>query len=320
MDCPKSVTVVIVTRNRPQMVRQCLEHLGRQTLPADEIIVVDSSTGEDTQVVLDCFPEAKSLRIPNGRNNRPQAKNLAIEHALGEIVAFLDDDSMVRQDWLAHLVAPYIDSVVGGVGGRVIDVLEQARARPGDPRVGVLGADGKATTNFGLDTGRMVEVDHLRGCNMSFRRRALVHVGGFDPKCLGSNVGEEADLCLRIKCAGWTILYQPQSVVDHLAAPREDMHRATGTNESFLLEPWPILWSAHNRSYLLFKNFGYNHKTARHVLGGMQILFIRLLLAEPSWARLRAAILYGLGSWWGLIDSISVRLRRQSNAREPSCV
>jgi GT2 family glycosyltransferase len=297
------VSVIIITRNRPPMVRDCLAHLEQQTVAPDEVIVVDSSTGEDTQAVLDAYPDVVRLRIPNGRNNMPQARNLGIAHAHSEVLAFLDDDSMAQPDWLRCLLEPYTDPAVGGVGGRVIDALEQSRARPDDPRIGVLQRDGKMTTNFILDPGRPVEVDHVRGCNMSFRRVTLARIGGFDRGYIGSNTCEELDVCLRIKRAGCKLVFQPLAVVKHLAAPREGMTRGLD-----MIEPRPVLWDAHNRAYLLFKNFGYNYWTAKNILGGRQLLFLKLLLREPSWRRARAAVLYGVGAWWGLADSIVRRV------------
>lgn len=298
------ISIVIITRNRPQMMRDCLAHLKQQTRLPDEIIVVDSSTGEETQAVLDEYPESVRLRIPDGRNNMPQARNLGIAHACGEIVAFLDDDSMARPDWLRCLLEPYADPAVGGVGGRVIDALEQARVRPDDPRIGVLQHDCRMTTNFILDPGRPVEVDHVRGCNMSFRRVALEGSGGFDLRYIGSNVGEDADLCLRIKKMGWKLVFQPVAIVDHLAAPREGMNR-----DRHLIEPWPVLWSAHNYAYLVFKNFGFTYWTARRILGGRPRFFVKLLLREPSCARARAVLLEMIGGWWGLADSVVQRFR-----------
>ena len=298
-----SVSVIIITRNRAQMLQDCLEHLKRQTVAPDEVIVVDSSTGEDTQVVLDGYLEVVRLRIPDGRNNMPQARNLGIAHARGEVVAFLDDDSMAQPDWLHCLLEPYADPSVGGVGGRVVDKLEQSRVTPDDPRIGVIQRDGKITTNFILDPGGPVEVDHMRGCNMSFRHAALERIGGFDRRYIGGNTCEELDVCLRIKRAGWKLVFQPLAVVKHLAAPREGMTRGLD-----MIEPRPVLWDAHNRAYLLFKNFGYNCWTAKNILGGRQLLFLKLLLREPSWRRARTAVLYGAGAWWGLADSIVRRV------------
>lgn len=299
----QSVSIIIITRNRPHMVRDCLEHLRQQTVAPDEVIVVDSSSNDATQSVLDEYPEVRRLRILNARNNRPQAYSLGVANARSVIIAFLDDDSMAQPDWLRCLLEPYADPSVGGVGGRVIDALEQSRARPDDPRIGVIQPDGKMTTNFILDPGRPVEVDHMRGCNMSFRRAALERIGEFDSRYIGNNLCVETDVCLRIKQAGWKLIYQPSAVVNHLAAPREEMTRGLGR-----IEPRAVLWDAHNRAYLLFKNFGYNYWTAKNILGGRQLLFLKLLLREPSWRRARAAVLYGVGAWWGLADSIVRRV------------
>ena len=304
------VSVVIITRNRPQMLHACLEHLLQQAYRPFEVVVVDSSSNEQSQAVLEEFPVVKRVRIPDGRNNMPEARNQGIARVCGGVIAFLDDDSLARPDWLHHLVKPYSNPAVGGVGGRVVDALEQARATPDDPRVGAIERGGKMTTNFILDTDHPVEVDHVRGCNMSFRCAALEEIGGFDPRYLGSNVCEETDVCVRVKQAGWKLIYEPSAVVDHQAAPREDIVRGTG----HMIDPRSVLWSAHNRAYLFFKTFGCNYWTAKHILGGMQLLYVSLLTGDPSWARLRAAVLYAVGAWWGLADSLIVREHRELEA------
>ncbi len=306
---PPSASVIIITRNRPQMVRDCLDHLMLQTRPPDEIIVVDSSTGEETQAVLQDYPQIVRLRIPDGRRNMPQARNLGIGRAQGEIIAFLDDDSMAEPDWLGHLLAPYADPTVGGVGGRIIDALETARANPADGRIGVCHKDGFTTTNFASDPGSVVEVNHVRGCNMSFRRAALAKIGGFDPRYIGSNVCEETDVCLGVTLAGWKLLYQPSALVNHLAAPREDLVRGQGRKEAVLTSPRAAMWSAHNRGYLLFKHFGVNRASARHMLGGMPLLYIRLFFESPSRMTFGAMCAYVAGAWWGVTEGAAYRLR-----------
>lgn len=301
------VSIIIVTRNRPRMVRDCLAHLEQQTVAPDEVIVVDSSTGEDTQVVLDGYPDTVRLRISDGRNNRPLAKNLGIAHARGEVVAFLDDDSMAQPNWLRCLLQPYADPAVGGVGGRVLDVVdayEQRRITPEDLRIGIVEPTGKITTNFALDSGKIVEVDHFRGCNMSFRRSALQAVRGFDVRYIGTNVMEETDVCVRVKQAGWRLLFQPTALVNHFSAPREEFDR-----EREQTDPVAVLSEAHNRSYFFFKNYGVNYYTIKHLLAGWQLLYISRWWQDRRWDTWHAIFIYCLGAWWGLADSIIRRFR-----------
>jgi len=294
------VSVVIITRNRPQMLHDCLEYLKKQTVSPGEIIVVDSSTGEDTQAVLDAYPQVVRLRIPNGRNNRPQAKNLGIAHASGDIIAFLDDDSMAQPDWLCFLLEPYADPSVGGVGGRVIDALEQARATPDDTRIGVVQHEGKIkmTTNFILDPGHPVEVDHLVGCNMSFRKDALLQIGGFDHNYTGGNTLEETDVCIRVKRAGYRLIFEPRAVVDHLGARWLGLQkRAPGILEFF--------HGTKNYAYFFFKNFGIRPRVLQHIFGRVLLHRLRTLLSEPSLWNLKSISVALPGGLAGLAISLA---------------
>lgn len=52
------------------------------------------------------------------------------------------------------------------------------------------------------------DVDHLRGCNMSFHRSALEAIGGFDARYIWTNVLEETDVCIRVKRAGRRLVFK----------------------------------------------------------------------------------------------------------------
>lgn len=291
------VSVVIITRNRPQMVQDCLEHLRKQTVSPGEIIVVDSSTGEDTQAELDGYPEVVRLRIPDGRNNMPQARNLGIEHARGEIIAFIDDDSMVREGWLRHLVDGYSLPDVGGVGGRVVDEYEDTRVNLQDQRIGLVRESGLITANFGLDPGHPVEVDHYRGCNMSFRKDALLPIGGFDHNYTGGNTLEETDVCIRVKRAGYRLIFEPRAVVDHLGVRWLGFQkRAPGILEFF--------HGTKNYAYFFFKNFGIRPRVLQHIFGRALLHRLRTLLAEPSLRNVRGMLTVLPGSFAGLAISL----------------
>ncbi len=238
-----TASIVIITRNRPDMVRRCLECLPGQG--ALEILVVDASDTVDTQAVLAGMPGIHYLDNRGARNQMPGSRNLGIRACKGDVIAFLDDDSMARPGWLQALLAAYSDPAIGCVGGRAID--EHEPALPDPELVGRLLPDGTRIDNFNADPGRILVVDRVRGCNMSFRREILLALGGFDRRYTGSNVNEASDMCLRVKRAGYVVLYEPAAIVDHLSAPRHEIPRDP--------RAWRTqFYLARNRTYLLLKN------------------------------------------------------------------
>lgn len=211
-----SVSVVVVTYRRADQLATCLEHLGRQTRPPEEILVVDASPDNETSEMLTArFPEVISLRNPAGLGTMATSRAIGLDHATGEIVAYIDDDAYADPDWLAELVRPYEDPGVGGVGGRA-SVPGVTPAVVGPEGIGRLDIDGRLSGNFDVDVGTPVEVDHLLGANMSYRRDALLALGGIRDGFPGTCLREETDIALRLRRAGWRLVYQPRAHVLHV--------------------------------------------------------------------------------------------------------
>src|SRR2546430_16558879 len=117
-----TVSVIIITRNRPALLQHCLAHVLAQPYPHKQIIVVDSSSNDESEQVVAQYPQVISVRLHGQRNNMPQARNEGIAVASGEIIAFVDDDAMAEPGWLDTLVDTYRDETIGGVGGRIIEM------------------------------------------------------------------------------------------------------------------------------------------------------------------------------------------------------
>lgn len=249
------ISIIIVTCNRSFLVKHCIEHVLAQPYPHKEIIVVDSSSNDETEKVMVQLPEAISLRIRGQRDNRPQAKNEGLKAVSGDIVAFLDDDAMVYPGWLESLLQAYRDETVGGVGGRVITMPEPyCDQKSGPPRLFVRQSGRVIGKDTGLFSNEPVEVDHLIGCNMSFRREALEQVGGFDTNYTLTSFREETDLCIRVKRAGWRIMYVPTMAVTHFS-PRS-------VQQPYFLEQPKFQYSnARNSTYFAIKLYGLNPRT-----------------------------------------------------------
>jgi GT2 family glycosyltransferase len=252
-----TASVAVVTYERPAHVARCLDHLLAQTEPPGQIIVVDSSERDDTaRLVREHYPAVRYEVCPAGRGATATARNMSYAMTSGDVLAFVDDDAFAEPDWLARLLPFFEDPSVGGVGGR------QIRHQPGElaegiDAIGRVEADGTLTGNFAADPGRPVEVDHLLGANMSFRRAALDRIGGIRDGYGGTCIREETDLCLQVAHEGYRLIYTPDAVVEHVAGPyakgqRFDLRYA--------------YWAQKNHLILLIRNFGLTAPIVRAYL------------------------------------------------------
>jgi GT2 family glycosyltransferase len=275
-----TTSVVVVTYERPTFVRRCLEQLLSQTVRPIEIFVVDSSASDHTaRLVAEEFPSVHYAVCPAGVGATATARNIGYHLSSGEVLAFVDDDAFAEPDWLERLLPFYDDPSVGGVGGR------QIRKQPGEldegrDAIGLLLPDGTMTGNFAADPGHPVDVDHLLGANMSFRRAAIDQVGGIRDGYSGTCIREETDISFQVARAGYRLVYTPDAVVEHVAGPyakgqRFDLRYA--------------YWAQKNHLILLIRNFGFRAPVVRAFLassmsGAAQETSLRL---SRSWGRAR---------------------------------
>lgn len=196
------VSVVVCAYNAADTIGECLASLDALTYPDVEILVVNDGSKDGTGEIARGFSRARVIDIPNG--GLSAARNVGLHEATGEIVAYTDADVRVDRDWLTYLVQPFLVSdVVGSGGPNVVPAddpwMAQCVARaPGGP------------THVLLDD-RVAE--HVPGCNMAFRREALLAIGGFNP--LYVKAGDDVDLCWRLQARGWRIGFAPAALVWH---------------------------------------------------------------------------------------------------------
>jgi GT2 family glycosyltransferase/sugar lactone lactonase YvrE len=196
------VSVVVCAYNAADTIEDCLTSLERLTYPHYEIIVVNDGSRDRTREIARSHSGVRVIDIPNG--GLSAARNVGLKEALGEIVAYTDADTRVDRDWLTYLVQPFLTSdVVGSGGPNVVPAddppMAQCIARaPGAP------------THVLLDD-RIAE--HVPGCNMAFRKDALVEIGAFNPIYL--RAGDDVDVCWRLQARGWRIGFASSALVWH---------------------------------------------------------------------------------------------------------
>ena len=221
-----SITVIIPTYRRPQDLEKCLQALKQQTRSADEILVIVRDTDSQTQDFLDNFA-ADSLplrRIAVDIPGQVAALNCGLASAQGDIIAITDDDGIPHPPWLERIEAHFIaDRHVGGVGGRDWMYVDGELHDGEQETVGKVQWFGRTIGNHHLGVGQPQQVEILKGANMSYRRTAIGELR-FDTRLLGSGaeVHNDRGFSLKIKKAGWRLVYDPAVSIDHHHGQRFD--------------------------------------------------------------------------------------------------
>lgn len=211
-------SIVINTLDRAALLQETLESLCRLRYAGQfEVIVVNGPSTDGTErVIASWLPRIRTARCPVA--NLSVSRNIGICMAAGEVVAFIDDDAIAEPEWLAGLAAAYDDAGVGGAGGRVYDSSGYtfqyhyaSASRLGEVDTG----QRRATPQLCFPGSR--EFPYLQGTNASFRRSALLEVGGFDEEF--EYFLDETDVCCRLVDAGFLLRQLEHAYVHHKTAP-----------------------------------------------------------------------------------------------------
>src|SRR5262245_34414602 len=196
------VSVVVCSYNGAGTLVSCLESLGRLNYPDYEVILVDDGSTDATPEIAARFPSVRTHRQSN--RGLSYARNVGMNLATGEIVAYTDSDCVADEDWLYYLVAKLLQSGASAVGGPNLlptndgPVAACVSASPGTP-AHILIDDEVA--------------EHIPGCNMAFWSDRLRALGGFDP--VYTKAGDDVDVCWRLQADGERIVFSPAAMVWH---------------------------------------------------------------------------------------------------------
>ena len=243
-----TVSIVVPVYNGAKTIRATIEHLLRQSLKPDEIIVVDDGSTDETASILKSFgSRIKTLSKTNG--GPASARNAGARLSIGTLIAFTDSDCFPDENWLREMVKGFHSLRTGGVGGMVcassagligeyIDLHRWMNPQYAD--------DGK--------------VLYLVTANACFRSDVLFRANLFDERFPKAG-GEDTELSVRLRNFGYELAFVESAIVLH-------RHRRTiweylksianhGEAQFILERLWPQqTWKADHRKEIVRSGAG----------------------------------------------------------------
>ena len=247
---PLRVAVVITTYRRPGLLEGCLRGVDEQAPAPSEVVVAYRRGDEESARFLERWSAEdpqRHRRIEVAGSGIVRALTAGTSAARGDVIAFLDDDAVPRDGWLAELLRGFLDPTVGGVGGRFVDHVDGREVGGWTRRVGRITWYGRVIGRHDRDTDYHGDVEVLPGANMAFRRELIRHDARLIHTSRGLALANELDACLDVRRRGHRLLYTPRAVVDHYTTSFRDPvlgSRVAGSD---------VYTSAANYTYALLK-------------------------------------------------------------------
>ena len=230
------VTIIIPTRDKLEMLDQCIRSIReRTTYPNYEILIVDNeSVEEDTVAYLKAF-DGEVLPYPHPFNYA-RMMNFAVSH-VGDtdfILLLNNDTSVIEPEWIEALVEHGQRAEVGAVGARLL--YPSGRPQHEGIALNYVGTAGNIDFNGHDDMGETVRnCSAVTGACMLVRPEVFSQLGGFEER-LGVAFND-VDFCLRAREKGYQIVYTPHALLyHHESATRQSLHPEE--DESFFRERW----------------------------------------------------------------------------------
>ena len=230
-------SIIIVNWNGRHYLPGCLSSLRTQTFRNFEVILVDNgSTDGSVELVQKQFPEVHVVSSPVNVGFA-QGNNLGLQHANGQYIALLNNDTEADPHWLEKLIRVLESSEeIAGASGTMHSLEQRTRVIFTLTKIDPL----SAAAYWINQASRQRDVDYLMGGGMVVRRSAIDRIGDLDGEYFAYY--EETDWCARAIRAGYRLVYVPTAVFYH-----KERGTAADTFQYFMM------WR--NRIRFALKNF-----------------------------------------------------------------
>jgi glycosyltransferase involved in cell wall biosynthesis len=209
-----SASIVLLTYNGEKYLEEVLQMIQRQKMPAFEIIAIDSGSSDSTLEILQKF-RVRVHRILKSEFNHARTRNLGATMSSGQYIIFLTQDATpADQCWLEELLRPFrdLENVVGTYSKQIprphSDLLEVCDIKQSFPnQQEVKSVAGKVR----LTRKEFLRLIHFSNSSSAYERQLLLQ----NPFREDLEMAEDQEWAKRVIEKGFTIVYQPESVVLH---------------------------------------------------------------------------------------------------------
>lgn len=209
------ISIIICTRNRATEVVNCLPRVAEQARAFEdvEVIVVDNGSTDNTRTAVE--QSAGELAYPFRYVYEPvaglcQARNRGRAEARGRVLAYIDDDVNIENDWVANLRAHFLDGGSDCLAGKIGSKLNGKLPFPMDDTMRWFFCE----TNFGEEPRWLKSPEHPIGGNMGFTTDVFDSIGGFDTNL--KLYGDESNFFRRASEAGFSMFYDPRILANQV--------------------------------------------------------------------------------------------------------
>ena len=243
-DTPQ-VSIIIPVYNEFAFTYRCIESIINTTEGVPyEVILADDNSSDYTK---NAGKWIKGINIVRNKENLRFLRNCnnAAKQAKGKYIVFLNNDTLVRYNWLKSLVdIAEKDETIGLCGSKIL--YPDGRLQEAG---GILWKDGSAW-NYGngqdpeaSEFNYVKEVDYISGCSIMTRKDLWNEIGGFDERFAPAYC-EDSDYAFEVRKRGYKVVYQPFSCVVHFEGVSNGTDLSSGqkhyqtVNQAKFLEKW----------------------------------------------------------------------------------
>jgi GT2 family glycosyltransferase len=223
---PPSVSVIVPSACKLEFLGPCLEGiLNRTSYPDLEVLLVVNEIRQDVSEQrryleeVAARPQVRVLFYQDRPYNLSWLNNWAVGEARGGLLCFLNDDTdVIESDWLSAMVAHVLQDRVAAVGAMLIypnGRIQHAGVVLGAGGIAAHTDKGRPRGTRGYHDRALVDQDVscVTGACMLVRRNIFLYVGGFDEAL--AVAFNDVDFCLRLREAGWRIVWTPSAELYH---------------------------------------------------------------------------------------------------------